>query len=341
MKLRFNFYFNTFFFFFSFCVFLLSAGRTYAAAGDYCDAYKPCISSCPCDDQGNTIWCNQQTNTCEQTCGNCSCAQCGGTFPPYPACEGSQRPACVRTRNCTCGGYYQIDTSCCVDPPITGGVPPTCVPFNTVRLNSCPSRAVYDMVPKPAECLTAIRNVTVNLSSTNTTSVSFDMNPVVTQSCTSANVYGNSFPYSPFFGVTLPAGSGDKKVCAKLTNAYGSGYCGAMIYLAEPPICTSFTNSKINNCNSLAEYNMVPKPASCITTSPIVNFNFINVSNVNSVSFDLNAAWAGNCGATNVWGLPEAFQSSYSKTLPTGNGDKRICAKTTTGVVGLCFHPLG
>jgi hypothetical protein len=323
MKLKFNFYFNTVFLFFSFCIFLLSTGSAYAGQGDYCDAYIHCNPDCPCDDQGNTVWCNQQTGTCEQTCGDCSCSQCGGTLPPWPACTASNPPDCVRTRDCTCGGYYQINNQCCVaDEEVT---PPTCTAFSTVKINSCSSWTDY--LAGSASCITQTRSVSLNVTSPNATSVSLDLNPVWSPSCgdpLAYNFFGSALPYSPpsmSYGVTLPPGNGAKKICAKLTNSLGSAICGGTITLAAPPSCASMQNAMINTCDAAS---WTAGASNCTTSSPNVNFNFVGVTDVSYVSFDLNPVWATNCGISNAFSGSYPVNSVNSVTLPSTFGDKKV-----------------
>jgi hypothetical protein len=132
------------------------------------------------------------------------------------------------------------------------------------------------------------------------------------------------------YGVTLPPGNGAKKICAKLTNSLGSAICGGTITLAAPPSCASMQNAMINTCDAASWTAGDPK---CTTSSPNVNFNFVGVTDVTTVSFDLNPPWTPNCSILNTWGSEEAFQSTYAKTLPLvvspASDGRKICAKLT------------
>jgi hypothetical protein len=111
-----------------------------------------------------------------------------------------------------------------------------CDSFATAHINSCDSAAKSTSSPRDPACVTTSTSATLYLASSDAQTVGIATDVPFSTLCSALSDSSFSSPvaYSSTFNITLPGGTGDKKVCVRLISASGAvGKCGGTIYLSQ------------------------------------------------------------------------------------------------------------
>lgn len=205
-----------------------------------------------------------------KACGWGKCCDGSGGQPvgklqvQYDGPDCSADIVCVAVGSCDGGGGGPTSTPAVTFAAPTSTTPSsiTCNSWSSFYINSCNSWAKYSSSPRDSGCLTSSSTVNLNMQIVGATEFRL-ANVTASTVCSSVadSAFSSPTPYSAGpHSWNVGAGTGEKKVCVRVSNGSNYGKCGGMIEVRPPvgptltiPAGCSLKTSGDANCNGKIE----------------------------------------------------------------------------------------